>query len=212
MFINIYALVHPSTKEVIYVGQTKSSIENRLNSHYWKLNEAKKGKRTLTKLFKFLDSYLPLRVQIKLIKIVDTSNPFDNADFMEKYYIKYYRKINPNLLNEADGGIGGNTYKNKSNDEKYEIGKKISNAIKGHKKPNGFSEHLSEIRQGSNNPMAKKFDKILGCYKGNELITTFNYSYEIDNFIGKKGAWSNIKKSFNKINSKPYGYIWKYIE
>lgn len=37
MIINIYALVHPSTQEVIYVGQTKISIEKRLDSHYWKL-------------------------------------------------------------------------------------------------------------------------------------------------------------------------------
>ena len=57
MIINIYALVHPSTKEVLYVGQTRTSIERRLNEHYWKLNEAKRGKRTMTKLFKFLDNY-----------------------------------------------------------------------------------------------------------------------------------------------------------
>ena len=53
--INIYGLVYPSTQEVIYVGQTRTSIEHRLDSHYWKLNEAKRGKRTMTKLFKFLD-------------------------------------------------------------------------------------------------------------------------------------------------------------
>lgn len=53
----------------------------------------------MTKLFKFLDSYLPLRVQVKLLRVVDTDKPFNDADFMEKYYINYYRKINPNLLN-----------------------------------------------------------------------------------------------------------------
>ena len=49
MIINIYGLVYPSTQEVIYVGQTRTSIEHRLDSHYWKLNETKKGKRTMTK-------------------------------------------------------------------------------------------------------------------------------------------------------------------
>ena len=101
--INIYGLVYPSTQDVIYVGQTRTSIEHRLDSHYWKLNEAKRGKRTMTKLFKFLDSYLPLRVQVKLLRVVDTDKPFNDADFMEKYYINYYRKINPNLLNETNG-------------------------------------------------------------------------------------------------------------
>ena len=131
--INIYGLVYPSTQEVIYVGQTRTSIEHRLKSHYWKLNEAKRGKRTMTKLFKFLDSYLPLRVQVKLLRVVDTDKPFNDADFMEKYYINYYRKINPNLLNETNGDIGGYTAINKSDNEKSIIGRKISNAIKGRK-------------------------------------------------------------------------------
>lgn len=131
--INIYGLVYPSTQEVIYVGQTRTSIEHRLDSHYWKLNEAKRGKQTMTKLFKFLDSYLPLRVQVKLLRVVDTDKPFNDADFMEKYYINYYRKINPNLLNETNGGIGGYTAINKSDNEKSIIGRKISNAIKGRK-------------------------------------------------------------------------------
>lgn len=30
--INIYGLVYPSTQEVIYVGQTRTSIEHRLGS------------------------------------------------------------------------------------------------------------------------------------------------------------------------------------
>lgn len=132
MIINIYGLVYPSTQEVIYVGQTRTSIEHRLDSH-WKFNEAKRGKRTMTKLFKFLDSYLPLRVQVKLLRVVDTDKPFNDADFMEKYYINYYRKINPNLLNETNGGIGGYTAINKSDNEKSIIGRKISNAIKGRK-------------------------------------------------------------------------------
>lgn len=87
----------------------------------------------MTKLFKFLDSYLPLRVQVKLLRAVDTDKPFNDVDFMEKYYINYYRKINPNLLNETNGGIGGYTAINKSDNEKSIIGRKISNAIKGRK-------------------------------------------------------------------------------
>lgn len=213
MIVNIYALVHPSTQEVIYVGQTKTSIEKRLDAHYWKLNEAKRGKRTMTKLFKFLDSYLPLRVQIKLLKVVDTNKPFSNADFIERYYIEYYRKINPNLLNEADGGIGGYTTINKSDDEKSIIGYKISNALKGRKKPKGFAEHLSNMRKGKNNPMAKPFINKVGAYLNGELIKTFSYAYEIDEFVEKRGSWSNIKKVLSgKLKYRPYGFDWKYIK
>lgn len=212
MIINIYALVHPSTKEVLYVGQTRTSIERRLNEHYWKLNEAKRGKRTMTKLFKFLDNYLPLKVQIKLLKVIDTDKPFNNADFMEKYYIEYYRKINPNLLNEANGGIGGYTAINKSDNEKFEISKKISKANKGHKKPKGFAEHLSAIRKGKNNPMARKLDKKIGAYKGFKLIKTFEYGFEINEFTGSKDAYSNVLKVLQgKVIYNPYGYFWRYI-
>lgn len=34
MKTNIYALIHPDTKEVIYVGQTKDELTKRLNGHY----------------------------------------------------------------------------------------------------------------------------------------------------------------------------------
>lgn len=50
MKTNIYALIHPDTKEVIYVGQTKDELTKRLNGHYWKLNEVKRGERNWTKL------------------------------------------------------------------------------------------------------------------------------------------------------------------
>ena len=211
MIVNIYGLVHPNTKEVIYVGQTRTSIENRLNEHYWKLNEAKRGKRTMTRLFKFLDSYLPLKVQVKLLKIVDTDKLFSNADFIEKYYIKYYRNINPNLLNEANGGIGGYTSINKSDDEKSEISKKISKANKGRKKPDGFAENLSIKRKGANNPMAKKID--VGIYNDkDELIHTCHYGFEVDEFLGNKWFWSNNSRAIkNGFAVFRFGYKIKRI-
>lgn len=213
MIINIYKLINPSTNEVIYVGQTRYNLEKRLDSHYWKLNEAKRGKRTMTKLFKFLDSYLPLKVKIELITTVDTDLPFRSADFLEKYYIDYYRKINPNLLNEANGGLGGYTAINKSDDEKKEIGYKISFKTTGCKKPKEFAEHLSSIRKGKNNPMAKPFTYKVGAYLNGELVKTFSYAYEIDEFVEKRGSWSNVKKVLTgKIKFRPYGFDWKYIK
>lgn len=113
---------------------------------------------------------------------------------MEKYYINYYRKINPNLLNETNGGIGGYTAINKSDNEKSIIGRKISNAIKGRKKPKGFAEHLSAIRKGKNNPMTQRLEIKIGAYKENNLIKSFEYGFEINEFIGSKSAYSNVHK------------------
>lgn len=116
MIINIYGLVYPSTQEVIYVGQTRTSIEHRLDSHYWKLNK-------------------------------------------------------------------------------------------------GFAEHLSAIRKGKNNPMAQRLEIKIGAYKENNLIKSFEYGFEINEFIGSKSAYSNVHKVLTgKLIYKPYGYNWKYIE
>lgn len=144
MKTKIYALVHPITKEVVYVGQTTKSLSERLKGHYWKLNEANRGERTLTPLFKYLNDLKPLMVEAILLKDVDTNE----ANETEIYYISEYRKINPNLLNEANGGIGGNTISNKTDEEKKAIGNKISNILSGKSKPDGFAEHLSDIRTG----------------------------------------------------------------
>lgn len=209
----IYGIVNPIDNQIVYIGQTKDlNLNHYLESKYWKLNEVKRGNRKWTKLFHFLDE-LPVKANIQLLTIADDTKPFKHPDGLEIVYIKKYRKINPNLLNEANGGIGGNTIKHKSNNDKKEIGIKISIKNKGRKKPEGFAEHLSNIRKGKNNPMAKPFINKVGAYLNGELIKTFNYSYEIDDFFEKKGAWSNIKKVLSgKLKYRPYGYDWKYIE
>lgn len=213
MKVKIYALINPNTNEVIYVGQTTKSLEERLKSHYWKLNEAKRGGRTMTTLFKFLDSFLPNTVIITLLKEVDNDKLQGISDYYERYYINYYRNINPNLLNEANGGIGGNTYANKSDEEKRIIGTKISNKNKGRKKPEGFASNLSVQRMGGNNPMARKFERKIGAYINSKLVKSFDYSFEINEFIGSKSAGRNVTRQLRKNSiSSNYGYIWKYIE
>lgn len=209
----IYGIVNPINKQIVYIGQTKDlNLEHYLKSKYWKLNEVKKGGRNWSKLFHFLDE-LPIKAEIKLLTIADTTKPFQHPNGLELIYIKKYRLINPNLLNETDGGKGGYTAKYKSDDDKKEIGIKISNKLKGRKKPDGFGEHLSFIRKGKNNPMSKKLIHNVACYKGFNLIKTFEYAYEIDEFVGNKGAWSNIKKVINRdLNYNLYGYNWRYIE
>lgn len=209
----IYALKEPINNSIIYIGQTIGSVEHRVDSHYWKLNEVKRGERNWTSLFKFLDDLLPKRVYGIIIKEVDDTKPFNSPDFLERYYIKKYREQGCNLLNEADGGIGGNTYKHKTSLQIEEIGKKISLRLKGKPKPPGFAEHLREIRSGANNPMARKLERPIAAYKGIELIKVFHYKYEIDEFVGKKGACSNVDKVLSgKIKYRPYGYSWKYLE
>lgn len=213
MGVNIYALVSPIDNKVIYVGQTTRTIEKRLKEHYWKLNEVKRGERNWTPLFHYLDNLLPKKVKIVLLKQIRDNGIFNEKDFLEKYYIEKYRKENPNLLNISDGGIGGNVNKNKTKEELIEIGKKISNKLKGKKKPEGFSKHLSEIKSGYNSPLKKVLNPKIAAYKNGKLIKIFDYGFEINNFIGTKNAYSNILKCLNKgIGISPYGYAWVYVK
>lgn len=199
MIYNIYGLVSPINGQIVYVGMTTLKIEVRLKQHYWHLNECNKGERNSNKRFEYLNSISPLKVSIKLLKTFDSDNAFSlSPKFYESFYIKKYRNINPNLLNETDGGIGDNTFKYKSSNEIKEIGIKISNKLKGRKKPKGFAEHLSEIRKGSNNPMAKPLESpiyIVDCNTCKRLKGSFMYGYQINEFLGIDKAWSNVKKS-----------------
>lgn len=212
MIYAIYLLKNPITNQVVYVGKTSDlDLEHYLKSKYWKLNEVNRGERNTTPLFNFMKELLPNKLTIHLIKYVDESKPFQSADFTETYYIKEYSK-DYKLLNITDGGTGGNTYKYKSNEEISDIGKKVSEKLKGRKKPKGFAEHLSNIRKGKNNPMAKKLIRKIGAYKGFELIKTFEYGFEINEFIKNKSAYSNVSKVLSgKLKYNPYGYNWRYI-
>lgn len=221
MIYNVYGLVSPIDGQVVYVGMTTHSIEHRLKQHYWHLNEVNRGERKTNKRFEYLKSILPLKVTIKLLTSFNTDNKFSlSPKYYENFYIKKYRELNPNLLNETDGGIGENTYKYKSENDIKEIGNKISNKLKGKSKPEGFAENLSKIRKGSNNPNAKGLEHpiyIVDCNTQKRLKGFFAYSYQIDNFLCKKNAWSNIKKAINHINMRNgsrhryqvcYGYYW----
>lgn len=58
----------------------------------------------------------------------------------------------------------------------------------------------------------KLFIKLFGI-KENNLIKSFEYRFEINEFIGSKSAYSNVHKVLTgKLIYKPYGYNWKYIE
>lgn len=60
--------------------------------------------------------------------------------------------------------------------------------------------------------MARKLDKKIGAYKGFKLIKTFEYGFEINEFIGSKNAYSSVLKVLQgKVIYNPYGYFWRYI-
>lgn len=104
----------------------------------------------------------------------------DECNRMEKYYIKFYDAIkSDNFYNVAEGGIGGNTYAGKSEDEIKEISKKISKGLSGsnngnkgqYKGPRNpmYGKHWDENHRKFLSEMAKKPRKFYNIIISNKL-------------------------------------------
>lgn len=196
----IYCLKNPITNEIFYIGATTKSLKERLNKHYWDINALEKGQRENNKRFEYLKNLLPVKAVIELIEKVN----LDVLEEKEKYYINFYNNINPNLTNTAKGGKGGDIYSNHLEVRKQEISDKISKANKGRSKPIGFAENLSLTRKGKDNPNCKELEDWVVC----NSTYLFKYKYEINDFIGSKDAYGNIKKVIGKFNRRAYNKNW----
>ena len=114
----IYVLKCPEGN-IRYVGKT-NNLKKRLYSH---INEAKKRKSrryVLNWIYSLL--LLNLKPSIEVIEECDSNNWQER----EKYWVEYYRKLIPNLCNNADGGLGGSGTKNYT---KEELNKKKTNNV-----------------------------------------------------------------------------------
>lgn len=174
--INIYHFYNIKTNDIFYVGQTSdNNMDHYLKSKYWKLNEVFRGGRRWNKLFRYLSMH---KIEDIGYKIIDIAKSKNEGNLLEKYYIKLYRDKGIKILNETDGGFGGNTIKYKSDNQKAEIGFKIKNKLTNKPKPESQRIKLREIRLGSNNPSARKY-KSIKVYKNNILIGDYNYTFEL---------------------------------
>jgi hypothetical protein len=98
---HIYRLLCPSEgMRVKYVGKTVKPLKRRLSEHIWEADKyhLKSHKsnwiRKLNKL-----GFSPI------VELIETCT-WDNSQDREKYWISYYRNLNPNLCNETNGGEG----------------------------------------------------------------------------------------------------------
>lgn len=84
-------------------------------------------------------------------EIIDHASTKSELDFKEKMYIIKYDSFNSGY-NMTIGGDGGNTFEGLTKERQIEIGEKVRKALKGKKKPEGFSEKLSKIHTGKKMP------------------------------------------------------------
>ena len=105
---------------------------------------------------------------------------------MEKFYIQYYNAIkSDSYYNIAEGGIGGNTYAGKSEDEMKEISEKISKGLSGdnngnkgqYKGPKNsmYGKHWDEAHRKLFSNLSKKpkniYNIIISNKNTNEVLT-----------------------------------------
>lgn len=199
----VYYLQNPNTGEIFYVGATEVSLKNRLTNHYRHLSEALKGRRKMNKRYEYMLNLQPVKATIHLLEVVTENNLADR----EIFYIKKFREINPNLTNMTEGGPGKCTSLYYTLEEKIKFGHKISEKLKGKKKPEGFAENLSKQRKGLGNPAAKEIP--IGWIVADQKYL-FKYGFEVNEFVNNKYAYGNIYKHF-KYNREgtPYGHKWE---
>lgn len=204
----VYYLQNPVSGEIFYVGSTQCSLNNRLRTHYQHLKEFEKGIRGDNKRYRYLQELRPNKATIHLLEIVTDITKLDEREI---FFIKQFRQINSNLTNMTDGGKGKCTSKYYTEKEMEIYSKKISNANKGRKKPEGFAQNLSDTRKGLNNPASKpiKNNGIIGTDDRVNFVW-FKYGFEINEYFISKHAYGNIYKFVN-TGYRPYGYEFKYF-
>lgn len=92
----------------------------------------------MNKRYNYLLNLKPTKATIHLLEIVTNGN----LESRETFYIKKFREINPNLTNMTNGGPGKCTSLYYTEEEKRKFGHRISQKLKGKKKPKGFAENL----------------------------------------------------------------------
>lgn len=96
----IYKLIDPLSCQTFYVGSTSSSLMRRLRQH---VNDSRSGRTH--PVFQRIRHLLRYDTG-PVIALVETIGA-DIADNRERHWIRYYKAINPGLLNQQSGGRKG---------------------------------------------------------------------------------------------------------
>jgi group I intron endonuclease len=129
----VYGLFHPLTGELRYVGQT-NNLKRRFKEHIGDRNEGRWINNWINKLYK-------QKLRPKMFLFVEFG--IDNLDDLlsaERFWIALCRFGGARLINLTEGGEGTLGYKHTP-----EECKKISDRLRGVKKPPFTAEHKAKI-------------------------------------------------------------------
>jgi hypothetical protein len=133
----IYTLSDPTTKEIKYVGKTKSSLKYRLSQHiHESLIDTKTHKKAWIKGL-IMQDLLPV---IEELEIIDNNDCWKKS---EKYWIAQFKCWGFNLTNMTDGGDG-----NQNQVMSFESKLKKALALKGKPRSKEVKEKISKSHLG----------------------------------------------------------------
>ena len=172
----------------VYIGQTTRPIKDRFNRH---INDA---------LNNILDTHFARAIRKYgkenfIIEEIDNANNQEELNQKEQYWIRYYDSTETGY-NETDAiyKCGGNTYKNKTEEEMKIIKEKISKSkLEG---LNPMAKKIKRINIQTNE--IEYFDSIIGCARA----------------CGIKSGKTSITQRLNGTIKSPYKntYIFEYCD
>lgn len=143
--IKIYVLRHPISKEIRYIGYTKTSLEDRLKLH---LRKAKVKNNYRSNWIKSLPS-------APIIEEID-EGLYEDRNWMEQMYISLFLSWGFRLVNGTIGGDGGDTFSNLSDESKVQFRKKC--ALAGRKGAQITLSNPDNLKKFSSN--MKEYNKV----------------------------------------------------
>lgn len=214
MEYKIYTLSDPDTEEIRYIGKTKNSLLYRLQQHVYEAFRHKSHKASWVKSLLKQD-------KMPIIELLDSTS--ENWQELEVYWISQFKTWGFNLVNMTDGGDGNN---NQVMTE--ETKKKISETLKGRKRPEDVIKKISESHKGkkltkstrqklkninlgkiqSEATKAKRYKSVLLISESGEIIERFNSLKEAaEKHSCRKGSISNVCYGRAKTAC---GYYWRF--
>lgn len=201
----IYKITN-TINDKVYIGQTIRPIQERFHRH---INDAMNN---------ILDTHLARAIRLYgpdkfLIEIIDTALTQEELTQKEHDYIIQYNSIEKGY-NETDAvsKCGGNTYKNKSENERNEIKEKIRQTKLGGKNPNAAKIKCRNIET----QVELFFDSMAECatyfHKDNHQFISRRCRGEVNNLYEGKWEFAYQDQEYNTFSSRPNATRTKRVE
>lgn len=217
-FTNIYALSCPVSGSIRYIGKA-DNVNIRYKQH---VDGAKRKADTHKK--KWIRSVI-LKGGLPVLEIIDLV-PYNEWGFWEQYYIDLYKSWGFDLVNSANGGIGGKVSLS-SNQKRIESLRgqkftderrlKISNKAKGRIMSVETREKMSQVRKGKKPFWLKKAGSENGRAKAvvqktlnGDFIKIWKCAIEATKSLGIRRC--SICDVCKGRRSHGGGFLWEYYK